>query len=107
MRTNRWRRDMWSCNRLAALVTLGGTLWAAAPLQFRTRELPRAVAGSSYRAAVETQVDGRCPSSDVILEIAGGNLPRGIELSGDALAGVPKEFGAFRLRVRAANGCAS
>ena len=98
---------MWSCNRIAVLAVLGGALWAAAPLQFRTRELPRAVAGSVYHAVLQTQVDGRCPWSDVILEVIGGNLPRGIELSGDALIGIPKEFGAFRLRVRAVNGCAS
>lgn len=93
-------------NRIAVLTALGGTLWAAAPLQFRTRELPRAVAGSSYRATLQTQVDGRCPASDVILEVVGGNLPRGIELSGDTLTGIAKEFGTFQLRLRAANGCA-
>src|SRR5689334_15390063 len=107
MRTNRWLPDMWYCNRIAMLAALGGTLWAAAPLQFRTRELPRAVAGSPYHASVQTQVDGRCPVSDVILEVVGGNLPRGLELSGDALTGIPKEFGTFPISMRAANGCAS
>ncbi len=98
---------MWSCRKTSLLLALSPTLWAAAPLQFRTRELPRAVIGAAYRAVVQTQVDGRCPSSDVILEVAGGSLPRGVELSGDALTGIPKEFGIFRIRVRAANGCAA
>ena len=79
----------------------------AAALQFRTLELPRAVFGVPYHASVETQVDGRCPIGDVVLELAGGRLPRGIGLSGDALTGIPKEFGVFRLHVRASNRCSS
>jgi hypothetical protein len=85
-------------------------LWAgyaaAGPLEFRTRELPRAALGTAYHAVVATQVDGRCPTSDVLLEIAGGSLPRGMALAGDALTGVPREFGVFQIRVRAANPCA-
>ena len=80
---------------------------AAGPLEFRTRELPHAMFGSPYHAFLATQVDGQCPTSDVRLEVGGGSLPRGIELVGDALSGIPKEFGTFRLRVRAANPCAS
>ena len=94
-------------NKLPAFVLLAAWQLAAAPLQFRTRELPRAVFGAAYHAVVATQVDGRCPTSDVILELAGGNLPRGIELVGDALTGIPTEFGVFRIQLRAANPCAS
>ena len=97
---------MCSCNRLAAVLAFGGSL-AAGPLQFRTRELPRAVIGAAYHAVVETQVDGRCPESDVVLEVAPGSLPRGVELSGNVLMGVPREFGVFRMRIRAVNGCAA
>jgi hypothetical protein len=98
---------MSSFNKLAALLVLCGCQLAAAPLQFRTRELPRAVFGAAYHAVVDTQVDGRCPNSDVILELAAGNLPRGIDLSGNALTGIPREFGVFRVRIRAANLCVS
>ena len=96
---------MWCSNSLCLLAALAWQL-AAAPLQFRTHDLPRAVFGAAYHAVVATQVDGRCPTGDVVLELAGGRLPRGIELSGEALAGVPKEFGVFPIRLRAGNSCA-
>lgn len=97
-----------SCsNAIWVLLALGAGQLAAAPLEFRTRELPRAVFGAAYHAILQTQVDGRCPTSDVLLEVAGGSLPRGIELAGDALTGIPKEFGVFRIRIRAANPCAA
>jgi len=98
---------MSSSNRIWLLLALGAMPAAAAPLQFRTRELPRAVFGAAYHAILATQVDGRCPTSDVRLELAGGSLPRGIELAGDALTGIPREFGVFRIRIRAANPCAA
>ena len=97
-----------SCsNNVRFVLALCAGQMAAAPLEFRTRELPRAVFGSAYHAFVATQVDGRCPTSDVLLEVAGGSLPRGITLAGDALTGIPKEFGLFRIRIRAENPCGS
>src|ERR1051326_4477072 len=101
---------MWSRSALlrrAALAAVTALPMVAAPLQFRTRELPRAVFGAAYRAVIATDMDGRCPSSDVVLELAGGRLPRGIDLAGDVLAGVAKEFGVFPLRLRAVNTCAA
>jgi hypothetical protein len=89
------------------ILLAAGAAQLAAPLQFRTRELPRSVFGAAYHAIIETQVDGRCPTSDVALELAGGSLPRGIELTGDALTGIPREFGVFRIQLRAATPCAS
>jgi hypothetical protein len=98
---------MSSFNKLLTFLGLCACQAAAAPLEFRTRELPRAVFGAAYHAGVDTQVDGRCPNSDVILELSAGNLPRGIDLSGNALTGIPREFGVFRVRIRAANLCVS
>ena len=95
-----------SCsNKIRFLLALCAGQMAAAPVELRTRELPRAVFGAAYHTLLATQVDGRCPTSDVLLEVAGGRLPRGIELAGDALTGIPKEFGVFRIRIRAENSC--
>jgi len=80
---------------------------AAAPLVFRTRELPWAAFGAPYRTTIETLVDGRCVDGGVGLTIVSGRLPRGLDLRGIEIAGIPQEFGAFRLRVRAFNGCAA
>ena len=43
----------------------------------------------------------------VAVAVAGGQLPRGVELSGDTLLGVPQEFGLFRVRLRASTACAT
>jgi hypothetical protein len=85
----------------------GGALSLAAPLSFRTRELPWAAVGADYRVTIQTQLDGRCPQSDVWLSVTAGLLPRGLELQGDWLTGVPEELGTFRFRVRGANVCAA
>ncbi|HEY2015776.1 MAG TPA: hypothetical protein VGH38_19875 [Bryobacteraceae bacterium] len=101
---------MWSFNKSsAAVVLLAAGAWplSAGPVQFRSHELPRAVFGAAYHSQIQTQVDGQCPVGDVVLEVANGNLPRGIELSGDVLAGIPREFGLFRIQLRGANRCAA
>lgn len=104
---------MWcfrSCCQMVSQVALGSlwaTAWAAAPVQFRTTELPWAALGTDYHVAIQAQVDGRCPLSDLTLSVVDGFLPRGLSVQGDLLAGVPKEPGIFHFRVRAANGCGS
>jgi len=82
-------------------------VWLAFAIQFHTHELPRAIFGAPYHARISIQTDPRCPASDVAVAIAGGQLPRGIELAGDTLQGVPQEFGLFRVRLRAASACAT
>ena len=88
---------LWSA---AAVATAG-----AAPLEFRTHELPWAAFGAPYQARVETQVDGRCLDGGVGLVLTGGQLPKGLEFRGGEVLGIPREFGAFRLHVRAFNAC--
>ena len=81
---------MWSFRRLPFLSgALCATLLAGAPLSFRTRELPWAAIGTAYRTIIQTQVDGRCPLSDVTLSVVAGALPRGLKIDGDVLSGVP------------------
>jgi hypothetical protein len=94
--------------------TLTAVVWTvalcsleAAPLDIRTRELPWAPFGNPYRAAIETQVDGRCLDGGVGIALVAGTLPRGLELRGETIDGTPEEFGAFRLRLRAFNKCAA
>ena len=96
-----------TAGRSFGLALLCAGCLAGAPLGFRTRELPRAAIGAPYYAVVATKVDGRCETSDVQMEVAGGVLPRGVMLAGDTLTGVPAEFGRFRIRVRAESPCAS
>src|SRR5262245_39671192 len=92
--------------RLAAvLLVLGVYPACAATVGFRTRELPWAPFGSSYRVTLEAFVDGRCVDGGVVFSVTAGDLPRGLELRGDTIAGVPEEFGAFGFRLRAANDC--
>jgi hypothetical protein len=76
-----------------------------AQVRIRTAELARAIKGMSYRAPIETLVDGRCPNSDATLSVVGGALPKGVELLSFGLDGAPKEMGLFRFIVRAENPC--
>lgn len=94
-----------SSRRLCLL--LAGASLHAAPLSIRTQELPWAAIGVDYRAAIQIQVDGRCPQGDVVLSLVAGSLPRGITLEGNWLEGSPKELGIFRFRVRGANICST
>jgi len=94
---------MWCFRSLAAV--LATMACAAAPLHFRTSDLPWAAVGAGYDAAIEVQTDGRCPRGDVGLAVVEGLLPRGVELAGNALTGVPRDTGTFRFRVRAVNTC--
>ena len=80
---------------------------SASPLVFRTAELPWAAIGADYRAAIETQGNGRCPLGDVTLVVTDGALPAGLRLEGSAIAGVPRQLGISRFRLRAANNCAA
>jgi hypothetical protein len=91
----------------ALLWVVGGPTAHAESAGFRTRELPWAALGSPYHAVVETFVDGRCIDGGISLSVVEGVLPRGLSLRGDAIGGIPEEFGAFALRLRAANGCAA
>jgi hypothetical protein len=80
-------------------------LVSAAPLVFRTTQLPWAAIGSDYRAPIQTQGDGRCALADVVLSVVDGVLPEGLRLQGDTVAGIPKQMGIFRFRLHAANNC--
>jgi hypothetical protein len=95
----------WFHSSSILLSTACAALAAGGPLAFRTRELPRAALGADYRVTIQTQVDGRCPSSDARLSLEAGSLPRGLELRGEWLTGVPKELGVFRFRLRGATDC--
>jgi hypothetical protein len=99
---------MWPFRKLRLLSgALCATALSAAPLWFRTQELPWAAVGTEYRAAIETQVDGRCPQSDVSFSVIAGALPRGFTIQGDVLLGNPQELANFRFRLRGANSCAA
>jgi hypothetical protein len=96
--------------RTAIWLGLGCALVAlplsAGPVRFRSLELPPAIAGNRYDATVETIVDGRCLSGGgVALTMVGGRLPRGLELRGQELSGIPRETGTFRVAIRAATDC--
>jgi hypothetical protein len=95
-------------SRLPALCLLGLLpVLHGQPLRIRTVELPWAMVDTAYHAVIETGVDGRCPSGDTALSLAGGSLPDGLEMRGDSLLGTPVEIGAFGFSVQAANGCAA
>lgn len=79
----------------------------AASLRIPNQELPWAITGISYDAAIQTVSDGRCPANDVTLSLASGALPRGMQVSATGLSGVPRELGLFRFSIRATNGCQS
>jgi hypothetical protein len=86
---------------------LGGYPAGAGTVGFRTQELPWAAFGSPYRAVLGTFVDGRCIDGGVSFATVGGALPRGLELRGETITGVPEEFGAFSFRLRASNSCSA
>jgi len=102
---------MSSSRKLAPLGALAAVACAAvvsaAPLSISTKELPWAAIGSDYRATIQTRSDGRCALGDVVLFLADGNLPDGLILQGDAVAGIPKQIGISHFRLRAANNCAA
>lgn len=79
----------------------------AAPIHFRTHSLPWAAIGANYAASIEIQANGHCPIGDVGLAVVDGELPRGLELTGNVFTGVPREVGTFHFRVRAANTCSA
>jgi len=98
-----------SLSRSLALVALAAAagLLSAAPLSFRSAELPWAAIGTDYRAPIQTLGNGRCSLADVVVTVADGVLPEGLMLQGDCIAGIPKQTGIFRFRLRAANNCAA
>jgi hypothetical protein len=94
-------------HRLAVLTALAcAGLANASALKFRSSELPWAALGSDYRAPIQTLGDGRCALGDIVLSVVEGVLPEGLRVEGDWVAGIPKEIGIFRFRLRAANNCA-
>jgi hypothetical protein len=97
----------WRFRPLAALLWVAANLCPAyaAPVGFRTRELPWAAFGSPYRVVLETFVDGRCTDGGVTISAVDGALPRGLELRGETITGTPEEFGAIHFRLRAGNNC--
>src|SRR3974377_261865 len=100
----RLRNMRWLASK-CILSSMVGAVLLGSPLSFRTHELPWAAIGMDYRVTIQTLVDGRCPQRDVQFSAAAGLLPRGLELQGDWLTGIPKELGTFRFRVRGVTGC--
>jgi hypothetical protein len=94
----------WSRSSSILLCAACAALAAGSSLTFRTRELSQAAVGADYRVTIQTQVDGR-PFSDAQLSLGAGSLPRGLELRGEWLSGVPKELRIFRFRLRGATDC--
>ncbi len=94
-------------NRFAWLLALAaGPLLRAQAVQFRTTELPWAIAGAGYSAAIETAADGNCLTGNgIALSLAQGELPRGLALRGENLTGVPAAIGTYRFAIRAASRC--
>jgi hypothetical protein len=88
------------------LASYGGLLRAES-VQLKPQELPWAIKSVAYRVFLFAETTGRCPSADVALTVAGGNLPPGLELYGFELEGTPREMGRFRFSVRAHNNCGS
>ena len=87
---------------LAALPLFGGD-----PVQIRTSDLPWAIVNTAYSSAIVTGLDGRCPNGDAALSVSDGALPRGLDITGGSLQGIPKETGTFHFSIRAANNCSS
>lgn len=79
----------------------------AAPPRIVTEELPRAIIGQPYDAALEIATDGGCPAGDVLLSRGSGKMPRGLHLGYGGLSGTPRELGIFRFWVRAGNRCST
>ncbi len=90
---------------LVAAVLVASQVLGAQALAIRTDELPAAIKGTLYEARIVTYTNGRCPLSDMALTLAGGQLPRGVELSTSGLEGTPEQIGHFRFAVRASNNC--
>ena len=78
---------------------------ASGGIRIRTQELPWAALGGTYDAEIDIIPDSRCSCADMSISLAGGALPRGIELSGHRLHGIPREMGTFPITIRAANIC--
>ncbi|MCX6626189.1 MAG: hypothetical protein NTW28_00980 [Candidatus Solibacter sp.] len=70
-----------------------------------SRQLPRAAMGEDYRTPIDIHLDRRCLLGDVSLSLAGGALPKGLQLTMSGLAGVPREMGLFHFVVLARNVC--
>jgi len=95
------------CWRIVPLILLAAVGSHAASVSFRTGQLPWAVIGTPYRFTLVTSVDQRCLDGGSSITTIAGSLPSGVELRGDTLSGVPEELGAFPLRLRISNTCAS
>src|SRR5215468_9598198 len=94
-----------SPSRLAAVLAVACLPAWAGPIGFRTSALPLGAAGSPYRALLETFVDGRCIDGGASFALVEGELPAGLELRGNTITGVPREQGAFPVRIVAGNDC--
>ena len=98
-------------NRMLLLATLGALFGATAlasdSIDIRTDELPRAIVGLPYRAAIRVDLDGRCPIGGVHVSVGKGALPRGLRIDYGWIAGTPEEIGVFDFQLRAEDSCAS
>jgi hypothetical protein len=89
-----------------AFVALAPMCAMALPgMTIHTEQLPRAIKGVPYSAEIRVVLDGRCPIDDVRFSLASGTLPPGLQFSMNGLAGTPREIGAYRFAVHAANSC--
>jgi hypothetical protein len=92
---------------LLLVVSLPLTIFGGSAIEIQSEDLPRAIPGFDYSAAIQTSVDGLCPTGNVGLSVVSGSLPRGLRTTDEGIAGVPKEMGVFRFQLRAGNTCAS
>jgi len=93
------------CRSLLLPMILAMCCLPAHGLQIRTEKLPWAIVGQPYRAEIDTGLDDRCMTADVRLTLAGGSLPRGLDLGVFGVEGTPREVGRFQFTIRAANQC--
>ncbi len=83
----------------------GGRLLDAQGIAIHTGELPWAIKGEPYHAAVETRVSGHCPKADVTLNVVEGELPKGVELYSFGFEGTPLQMGTYQFLLQASNVC--
>lgn len=74
--------------------------------QKATRELPRAIAGDSYEAALTPIMSLRCPFREVTWSVAeGSSLPEGLALDATGLRGIPTRAGSYEFTLHESTDC--
>jgi hypothetical protein len=93
------------CRSLLFLTALALCCLPARALQIRSEQLPWAMVGQPYRAQIDMGLDDSCMAADVRFMLAGGSLPRGLNLNVVGVVGTPREVGRFQFTIRAQNQC--